>query len=203
MLAAGLNESRQGGCAPCRPHTLVRRLEATPLLPSLSDHPPSLSVEPPPQPQLLVHSPLCSRLFNKKASPHDDERSSDTTTVQPPPLFTDSLRGTSVPLSVPPPPEFSPTLNVPDAGARWAGPPSPSRPIGTADSPPVRQRHSGGRSHRPTRGLARPFCRQPLHDPRRCFLTCRHSAGNRSAVPPRLHSSPKRSCSCGPLVVVE
>jgi len=32
VLAAGLDESRQGGYAPCRPHTLDRRVEATPLL---------------------------------------------------------------------------------------------------------------------------------------------------------------------------
>jgi len=49
------------------------------------------------------------------------------------------------------------------------GVPLPSRPIGTADSPPVRPRHSGGRSHRSNSRTRSSFRQAASSRPRRCF----------------------------------
>ena len=78
---------------------------------------------------------------------------------------------------------------------------APSRPMGTADSPPARQRHSGRRSHRPNSRTRSSFRQAASSRPRRCFYV--PALGGKSlrgsAAPPFLSEKIvfTRSVGCG------
>ena len=137
VLAAGLNESRQGGCTPCRPHTLDHRLEATPLLPFLSD-----------KPALFLRRTTTSTstalslaaISHKKAPPHTRSAQGSSSHTHCSRLFSKRLLHTTTVQACPKPPLYNPTrrrlLRPPPliGPSPWAWP-FPSRPIGQRTRP--------------------------------------------------------------------